>query len=73
MVPTSALRQEPPIFTAITGADGRFSISNVPTILGDISVRATVIDADGMERTVSSAEVSAVRGGITEIGKVRVP
>ena len=73
MVPTAALRQEPPAFTAITGADGTFSISNVPTILGDISLRATVTDQDGTERTVSSAEVSAVPGGNTAIGEVVVP
>ena len=72
-IDTTRAEAHPEVLTVITGADGAFSISNVPTILGDLTVRTTVTNPDGTERTTSSSEFSTVRGGNTEIGEVVVP
>ena len=73
VVPPSALVQEPPVFTAVTGTDGTFSVSGVPTILGAVSVRATVTEQDGTQRTGKADTVLAVRQGVTDVGTVVVP
>ena len=53
----------------LTGADGTFLLSNVPTVLGDI-----VVDVSGLVNgdvfVGSSAALAAVRGGITDVGTI---
>ncbi len=54
--------------TGVTGADGRFAIAGVPTVLGNIFVNATYTAADGSLLTGTSASIPPVRGGVTEVG-----
>jgi hypothetical protein len=58
--------------SGVTGSDGTFSISDVPTILGDIRVSATFTTSDGTVLTGTSEAVPAVRGGITDVGQIQV-
>jgi hypothetical protein len=53
--------------TAITGNDGRFSIPNVPTVLGNIFVTVTAT-VNSNSLTGSSVPVPPVRGGVTDTG-----
>ena len=54
--------------TATTGADGRFQIVGVPTVLGNLVLQAQYTPADGITRTGSSNAVAPVVGGVTDIG-----
>jgi hypothetical protein len=53
-----------------TGADGRFLIANVPTILGNIVASATFTDANNNPLSGSSAPTGPVRGGVTDVGTI---
>jgi hypothetical protein len=57
--------------SALTGADGAFSIVGVPTIAGDIVVDAQVI-LNGLQFRGRSASVPPVVGGITSVGDITV-
>ena len=54
----------------VTGIDGRFSIANVPTVLGNIVAFATSTDAGNNPLSGSSAAFVPVRGGSTDVGTV---
>lgn len=58
-------------FTAQTAADGTFSIPNVPTVKGNISVKATALINN---LTVSNAGrfFAPVRGGTTSVGDIKL-
>jgi hypothetical protein len=58
--------------TGITGANGRFSIPSVPTILGNIFVTATFTPANQPTETGTSASVPPVRGNITDVGTTQL-
>jgi YVTN family beta-propeller protein len=55
--------------SATTGVDGRFSISGVPTVQGNISVRA-VGAVNGTSVSGSSASFAPVAGGTTDVGNI---
>jgi YVTN family beta-propeller protein len=55
--------------SSTAGADGRFSISGVPTVQGSVSVRA-VGTVNGTSRSGNSASVSPVVGGTTDVGNI---
>jgi YVTN family beta-propeller protein len=55
--------------SSTTGADGRFSISGVPTVQGNISVRA-VGTVNGATLSGNSASVPPVAGGTTDVGNI---
>lgn len=55
--------------SSTTGADGRFSISGVPSVQGNISVRA-VGTVNGTSRSGSSASVPPVPGATTDVGNI---
>jgi YVTN family beta-propeller protein len=55
--------------SSTTGVDGRFSISGVPTVQGNISVRA-VGTVNGATLSGNSASVSPVAGGTTDVGNI---
>lgn len=54
-----------------TDVDGRFSISGVPTIQGDLVVDATFVTASNSVLTGRSASTLPVRGGTTDVGDIR--
>jgi len=63
------LRQDSIFFSGTTGADGSFTISNVPVILGPIG--ATVAGTlGGLPRTGTSSEAQSVPGGATDLGTI---
>jgi YVTN family beta-propeller protein len=55
--------------SSTTAADGTFSISGVPTVRGNISVRA-VGTVNGVSRSGSSASVPPVAKGTTNVGDI---
>ncbi|AVR97495.1 Ig-like domain-containing protein [Pseudoduganella armeniaca] len=58
--------------TGSTGADGRFAIREVPTVLGDLVLQAAWTPAGGAIRTGASAPTPPVRGGVTDVGAISV-
>ncbi len=54
--------------TGTTGADGRFQIVGVPTVLGNLVVQASYTPPGGITRTGSSAAIAPVLGGVTDVG-----
>jgi hypothetical protein len=54
--------------TAQSGADGRFSIIGVPTVLGNVFVTATYTAQDGTLLTGTSSAYPPVLGAITDVG-----
>jgi hypothetical protein len=57
--------------TAVTGADGRFSIPGAPTVLGNIIVTATAtVNTNSL--TGSSLAVAPNRGGVTDVGTIQL-
>ena len=56
---------------SVSGADGTFVLVPVPTILGDIIVRAT-IDVGGVTLNGRSTPVPPVVGGVTDVGGIIV-
>jgi hypothetical protein len=57
--------------TATTGADGRFSISSVPTILGNIVVSANAT-VNGKALSGRSANFPPVPRGVTDVGDILI-
>ena len=55
---------------SVSGADGRFSIPNVPTVLGPVIVNATATVSGSVVISGSSAPIAAVRGGNTAVGDI---
>ncbi|TWI69732.1 hypothetical protein IP91_00805 [Pseudoduganella lurida] len=58
--------------TATTGGDGRFTISGVPTVLGNLVVQATWTPAGGTARNGASIPTAPVPGGATDVGTITV-
>jgi hypothetical protein len=58
--------------TGTTGADGRFSIGDVPTVLGNLVLQASWTPAGGATRNGASAPTPPVPGGITDVGRISV-
>jgi hypothetical protein len=58
--------------TAVTAADGSFSIPNVPTVQGNIVVNASFTPANGTPLAGSSASTPPVPGGATNVGDIVV-
>lgn len=58
--------------TGTTGADGRFEIVGVPTILGSLVLQARYTPPNGLSRSGSSAPVAPVVGGTTDVGAISV-
>lgn len=56
--------------TGLTGADGFFSIPNVPTIQGNLVVKATFIPQTGPVLIGESAPTQPVPGGVTNVGDI---
>jgi DNA-binding beta-propeller fold protein YncE len=59
-------------FTAVSGLDGSFSLSGVPTIKGNIFCTARFVTAGGAVLSGTSASVPPVRGSVTNIGTIVV-
>lgn len=57
--------------SATTGTDGAFSLSGVPTALGNIVVTANAV-VNGLAVSGRSAAVPPVVGGVTNVGDIRV-
>jgi Big-like domain-containing protein len=63
------LRQDSVTFSGTTGADGSFTIPNVPVILGPVG--ATVAGTlDGLPRTGTGSEAQPVPEGATDLGTI---
>jgi hypothetical protein len=58
--------------TGLTGADGRFSIPGVPTVLGNIVVNAAFTPMGQATLTGTSASVAPVLGGNTDVGTIQL-
>jgi hypothetical protein len=58
--------------TGVTGSDGRFSITSVPTVLGNIFVTASFTPPNQPMETGTSASVPPVRGGVTDVGTIQL-
>ncbi|WP_162251441.1 Ig-like domain-containing protein [Massilia sp. Root418] len=58
--------------SAVTGADGRFQITGVPTVLGNLVLQAAYTPPGGLARHGASAAVAPVLGGVTEAGRITV-
>ncbi|KQV51395.1 hypothetical protein ASE26_16765 [Duganella sp. Root198D2] len=58
--------------SATSGADGRFAISGVPTVLGNLVLQASYTPPGGAMRNGSSAAVAPVLGGQTDVGRISV-
>jgi DNA-binding beta-propeller fold protein YncE len=58
--------------TALTATDGTFSIANVPTIQGNLVVRASFTQPDATVLNGESAPVAPVPGGTTNAGDIVV-
>ena len=58
--------------TAPTGADGRFEIVGVPTVLGNLVLQAAYTPQGGLPRNGSSAPTLPVPGGVTDVGSFSV-
>ncbi|MCB1032873.1 MAG: hypothetical protein KDD47_03455, partial [Acidobacteria bacterium] len=58
-------------FSAVTAADGSFSIPDVPAILGSLKARASATTPDA-ELNGRSAAVEPLPGGVTDLGQIRV-
>ena len=58
-------------FSAQTGADGRFNLTNVPTVRGDIAARATAT-ISGITSSNTSVPKVPVAGGVTALGTFRL-
>jgi Carboxypeptidase regulatory-like domain len=56
--------------TSSTGADGTFSIANVPTVQGNLIVSASFTPPGGPALTGTSAPTPPVRGGTTNVGDI---
>src|SRR5215213_588449 len=56
--------------TALTASDGTFSIANVPTIQGNLIVRANFTQPDATVLNGESAPVAPVPGGTTNAGDI---
>jgi hypothetical protein len=57
--------------TGITGADGRFHIHDVPTVLGDLILNAFSRRSDGSGSLGASVAMPPVAGGVTDVGQIR--
>jgi hypothetical protein len=58
--------------SSITGSDGSFSITQVPTVLGNIAVTATFVQSDGSILKGISAATAPVTLGTTQVGTITV-
>ncbi len=58
--------------TGLTGADGTFSIPNVPTVEGDLIVTVTMTQANGTSLSGAAAITPPVIGGTTNVGDIIV-
>lgn len=58
--------------TGTTGADGRFQISGVPTVLGKLVLQASYTPPGGIARQGASAPVPPVPAGVTDVGRISV-
>ncbi|MBV9038230.1 MAG: carboxypeptidase regulatory-like domain-containing protein, partial [Acidobacteriaceae bacterium] len=58
--------------TATTSSDGSFSLTGVPTVLGNIQVLAKFVNSSGATLAGFSAEVAPVRGGTTDAGTITI-
>ncbi|WEF33904.1 carboxypeptidase regulatory-like domain-containing protein [Pseudoduganella chitinolytica] len=58
--------------TGTTGADGRFVIREVPTVLGNLVLQAAWTPAGGAIRNGASAPTPPVPGGVTDVGIISV-
>ncbi len=57
---------------SVTGADGRFSIPGVPTVLGNIVVNASYTPSGQPTLTGTSLSIAPVLGGITDVGTIQL-
>lgn len=58
--------------SGLSAADGRFSISGVPTVRGDVSCIAAFARGERLIRAVSGS-APPVGGGVTDVGVIREP
>jgi len=56
--------------TGLTAADGTFSITNVPTVQGNLVVNASFAPANGTPLAGASASTPPVPGGTTNVGDI---
>lgn len=54
--------------SGVTGLDGTFSLSGLPTVRGDIRCKVTTVTADGTRLGGASQVVVPVQGGTTDLG-----
>lgn len=56
--------------TAVSDAEGRFQIINVPTVLGNLVTRAEFLQNNGQTAQGSSLAIAPVRSGTTDVGAI---
>jgi hypothetical protein len=59
-------------FCGVAGSDGRFTLAAVATIHGDIVVSARLAPVGGPAQAGTSSAVAPSRGGITDVGTIRL-
>lgn len=60
------------LFNATTALDGTFAIANVPTIFGDLRVKAVLERPGEPDLQKTSAPLPPVRGGTTDFGVIQL-
>lgn len=72
LVPASAFVPARNSYQTTSAADGMFSIANLPTTLGDISVTATLPPSGGVVRSGLAGPLAPVANGITDASTIRL-
>ena len=58
--------------TGLTGTNGRFSLSGLPTIRGDLVCQASLIDGAGKRLSGASAATPPIAGGTSDVGIIQL-
>lgn len=58
--------------SATTDANGRFQISGIPTVFGDLIVRVTYTSPDNYPMLGASAPTAPVLDGVTDVGRINI-
>ena len=71
-IPLDALTPAVSPYTAVTSADGAFTIPNVPSVTGNYTVKATFLGSDGVELSGASTRTAPVPAGIADVGTIQL-
>jgi Big-like domain-containing protein/carboxypeptidase family protein/PA14 domain-containing protein len=72
VIPPSLLVPAVSPFESTSGPTGAFSISGVPTALGNVSASATIVTAGGTFLSGRATPIVPTAGGITNLGSIRL-